>query len=70
MNEQHEVLDELLGIASAPAADATGTMGMVPHDGRCEDTRVGLDSCHFPTPPALVRDPAFIALAVLVTPGV
>ena len=50
MNEQHDVSEELTGIALAPADDATSTTGMAPCDGRCGDTCVGLDLCHFATP--------------------
>ena len=36
MKEQHDVSEEeLLGVASAPADDATGTTGMAPRDVRC-----------------------------------
>ena len=30
MNEQHDALEELLSVASAPSDDATGTTGMAP----------------------------------------
>ena len=45
MTEQHDVSKELLSVASAPTDNANGIMGMVLCDGRCGDTRVGLDSC-------------------------
>ena len=69
MNEQHDVLEELLGVTSAPADDATGTTGMVLHDGRYGDTCVGLNSCYFTTL-AFVRELVFIALAALFNPSV
>ena len=49
MNEQHNV-SEVLGVVSAPADDATGTMGMAPGDVRCGNMGVGLDLCHFVMP--------------------
>ena len=50
INEQHDVLEELLGVSSVPADDATGMMKTAPGDAKCGNTRVGLDSCHFATP--------------------
>ena len=38
MNEQHDLSEELLNVASVSADDATGTTGIAPHDVRCGDT--------------------------------
>ena len=40
MNEHYDLSEELLGIASAPAVDATGSKGMAPSDLWCRDMRV------------------------------
>ena len=54
-NEQHIVSEELLGVASAPANDATGTRGMASCDVRCGYVCVGLGSGHFATPRHLLK---------------
>ena len=71
MNEQHEnVSAKQLDVALAAVDDTNGTTGMATHDGRCGYMCEALDSWHFCHAPALVQDPAFIALATLFTPCV
>ena len=48
MNEQHDLLEELLGVSLARADGASGSTGMAPCGVRCGDTRVGVDSCRLP----------------------
>ena len=50
MNGQHDVSEELLGVALAPVDDAIGMTRMALRDEKCGDTHVGVDSCHLTTP--------------------
>ena len=70
MNEQHDVAEELLGVAFAPTDNATGMMGMAPRDGRCWGYTCATGLKPFCHALAFVQDLVFVALAVLFTRGV
>ena len=36
---------KLLGVVSAPVDGTLSTLGMAPHDGRCGELHLGMDSC-------------------------
>ena len=55
INEQQDASEELLDVASAPADDATGTMGMPLPDGKCGNTCVEVDLCHLAMPRSLFQ---------------
>ena len=71
MNEQHDVSEELLGIALAPMDDATSMMGMALSDGwEMWGYSCGNGLVPFFHAPGFVPDLAFIVLRALFTPGV
>ena len=45
INERQDMSKELLGVVSAPVDGTLSTLGMAPHDGKCEELHLGMDSC-------------------------
>ena len=45
INERQDMSEELLGIISEPKGDTLSTSGMAPHDERCRDLHLWMDSC-------------------------
>ena len=54
-DEQQDVSEELLGVLSTPADDTSSTSWKAPHDGRCRELHLWMDSCQGPSPLSHLR---------------